>query len=110
MRRNGKLVAVVPDLHVVHGNHGQVALQRLPRLAVVERHVNAELGPRVEQTFPLGVGPDDPRVLVLRYAVGYALPRLAVVIRLVEQGSVVGETVAVRGNVCRRRIVRRKAR
>ena len=67
--------------------------------------MNAQLGPRVEQTGAFGVGPDDPGVLGLRYAVGYALPRLAVVVCPEEQGSVVGEAVAVRGNVSGRRVV-----
>ena len=46
---------VLVDLEVAHRRDRQVELQRLPGVAVVERHERAALGAGEQQALPLGI-------------------------------------------------------
>ena len=78
---------------VGHRGHGHVGLQRRPRRAVVQRNVDAELGSHVQQAAPYQVLADHTGEVVLGDAVRDCCPGRSVVVRLVEQRSVVVELV-----------------
>ena len=79
LRRGDEVVAV--DEQVAHPRDRQVALQRLPRVAVVERDVDAGVGAGVEQAFLDGIGADDGDEMAVRQSIRDLRPGLAVVVR-----------------------------
>src|SRR6266498_805961 len=67
------------DGEIVNWNDGQVAPERLPRRAVVERHPHSALGPRVEKSGALGIFAKHPRELRRRNSIRDLSPSRAVV-------------------------------
>ena len=96
------------DHQVVHRDDRQVASERLPGRTVVQGDIYARLGARVQQAPPIRVFPDHSREVVVRDPIRDALPRLAVVVRLVQHGTIVIMLVSGGGHVRGRRIVRRR--
>lgn len=62
------------DGQICNGHNGQVELKRLPVRAVVERDVETAFCAGVEQAWPLRIGADDAREMILSNPVGYFLP------------------------------------
>ena len=93
MRSDIQIVAVHHD--VADRSHRHIILQRLPLVAVVERDIHAEFGAGEQQPFDLGI-------LLHRVDVGahgdardHVPPRLSAVVRAVDIGLVIGQTMAV---------------
>ncbi len=103
---SGDQVGALHD-QIVNRADRQVALERLPVLAVVERDVDTLLGPGVEQPLLVGIFADGPGEVVLRNPVRDLRPRLAVVVGLVEVRRKVIMLVARRGDVGGLSVVRR---
>ena len=94
-------IAVV-DLEVGDRRRRQILLQRLPVLALVERHVRALQRAGVEQSFLLGILAHDVHRLIRRdavRAVGQQRPVRAVVVRHVEVRLEVVQVHPVHGDV-----------
>src|SRR5581483_8774901 len=101
-------VAVV-HRQVAYRGRGQVALQRLPGVAIVEGHEDAVLGPRVEQALALGVGAHHAHIVPVRNALGGLAPVLARIMRDVDIGLEIIDLVALDGDVGAGRIARIRA-
>src|SRR5450755_2220466 len=84
----------------------QVQLQRLPMCPVVERYIDAELGARVQQAFPLWVLAHRAHVGTLRYTGNNPRPGLASIMGLVNERLQIIELVPVDGGECSSRIMR----
>ena len=96
------------DRKIVDRHDRQIALERLPACAGIERHPDPALGPRVQQTPALGIFAHDSREFRCWDAGGDQRPRRAVVIRPVQIRLEIVELVAIRGQIrCARRKVRR---
>src|SRR6185437_7384676 len=94
---DGEVVAVNDD--VAHGGDGHVELERLPVVAVVEGDVDAELCGGVEEASLLRVFFDGVDEGAFGNAVRDSSPGLASVVRAVDIGALVGEAMAVDGDV-----------
>ena len=105
MRRRDQVVVL--DDEIVNRHHREIALQRLPRVAVIERHVDAELAARIEEAAPRRVLPDNANEVARRNSSCYQAPGLAVVRGLEDVWLEIVELIASRGNVGGRRIERR---
>ena len=97
VRRHDQVGAL--DDEVVDRRDGKVALQRLPAGAVVEGHVDAELGPDVQQTLAIRVLSDDAAELVRRQPRVDSGPGGAQVVGPVDVRRVVAHLVAGHGHV-----------
>ena len=104
--RDDEIVEVLLHRDPVHRRARHVGLQRLPAVAIVERHVDRVLGAEVEQAAAHGVFPDAVRVTqhALRNAVGDRAPGLAVVGGLVHERIAIVHLVQVDGEVRRARV------
>ena len=91
--RDHQVVAV--DHQVAHADRGQIQLQRLPVVAVVERDRDAQFGGRVEQALARGIFLDGVQIRGLGEPVRGQRPRLAVIARAVDVRLVVFQAMAV---------------
>ena len=105
VRRDDQIVVL--DRQVAHRRRRQVQLQRLPVVAVVERHEDGELGAREQQSAARRILFDRLHVDARRQTARDRLPRLAAVLRAQRVRLVVGEPMAIDGRV---RFVRRAVR
>ena len=103
----GRHQIVVLDSQVVHRHDREVAPHRMPVVSVVERHVDAGLGSNVQQTRTLVVLADAAGEVVIPEVAGDGLPGCPVVRGLEQERPVVVELVPRRGQIRRRRVVRR---
>ena len=96
-----QVVAVNHDVAIRRG--GEIELERLPVVPVVERDVHPALRAREQQARLLGVLPDHPGEaaarLVLRQSAHDRRPRLAVVVRAEAIRFVVARDVKIHGDV-----------
>ena len=97
----------VLDDQVVDRRDRQVAAEPMPASAVVERNVDARLGPAIEQALAARVLADRPRELAVGDAAGDLAPRLAAVGGLVQIGPRVVVLVTRGRDVKRVLVVRR---
>ncbi len=95
------------DHQIVNRRRWQVQLQRLPRIAPVERGPNALLSSGVEEVLFVGVFADYPRELIGGNSVGNHLPVFAVIGRFQQIGLEIVQLVARGGQVNRPLVVRR---
>ena len=79
--------------------HGEIELHRLPARAIVERNINAGFGSRVKQPALVRIFANHARERAIGNPVRDLLPRLAVVIRLVQVRFVIVILVHRRGDV-----------
>ena len=96
--RGGDQVTAV-DINVADGGDGQIELQWLPVLAVIEGGVDAEFGSGEEQVALLGVFADGADKVVLGDAVDGELPGFAVVVGDVEIRLLIVEAMTIDGGV-----------
>ena len=107
--RRREQIAMV-HLEIGDGRRGQVLLQRLPVLPLIERHVRALERAGVQQSFLLGIFAHDVHWLIGRdavRAVGEQRPVLAVIVGHIEVRLEVVEVHPVHGHVRRSLAVRR---
>ena len=97
MRADDEVVVV--DLEVTNGRHRQVELQRLPRVAVVDRDERAALGAAHEQAATLRVFLDGVDVNAGGQAIRDRLPGPAEVARPVDVRVEVLQLVAVHAGI-----------
>ena len=93
MRRDRQVLAMHHD--VANRRYRHVVLQRLPQIAVVERHVNPKLGAGKEQSRNARVLLDRIDVSALGNSGHHVLPCLPTVMRTVDIGHIVGEAMAI---------------
>src|ERR1700676_2999082 len=97
MRPDNEIVAM--DHEVAHRGVGQVELQRLPVVAIVERNEYRALRTCEEQTFALGIFAHHIARAARRNALRDFRPRLAEVARPINMRTQVVKAKAVDGNV-----------
>ena len=98
---NHQIVEVLLDRDVVDRRMRQVALERLPQLAIIERDVERVLGAQVEEPAPNRIFLDPVGIAErrLRNPRHDQLPGLAVVGRLEDPGIAVVHLVAVHRHI-----------
>src|SRR5713101_2728804 len=96
------------DHEVMDGHGGQLQLQGMPVLAVVEGHMYPGLCSRVEQPAPHRIFAYHPRKVIVSESPCDLRPGLAIVLRFVEIGLEIVQFVAVGGYIGRGAIVWRR--
>ena len=110
VRRDHQIVELLLHHEPVHRCVRQVHLQRLPVLAIVERHVGAVLGAEIEQPALDRIFAHAMRVAQhrVRDAVRDQFPRCAEISRLVDEGISVVHLMKLDRDVCRAGVVARR--
>ena len=91
--------AVVLDLQVAHGDRWHIESERLPVIAVVERHPHLRIGRRVEQSSLTRIFADGVRHCARRDAVVDLGPGLAAIVRAPEMRVEIVDPHGVGGGV-----------